>query len=356
MPSPLGQHGRGDAHRGSGFVHLNTPATIQYTAGKTLTLASLRERKSRVECAVLPESLSVWRNAFQRYVKEEGYSNFAADMEDERSGSGPILPPLVQQRAGPVRRRARETALAEDAFFCTSAPLVSPCTSSTAAQTGADGLPLSCGTASTTSTTACESSSSARKTSSIHAEYGGDVTDGVASSATEEQAGIAIVSHHKILGRQKFVYPDHDGVLSAGVVPQIVVTAEEKAEEAAARAFYISPLAMSEEELTAFEELQALWKSRARSHSFLGAQHRRAAQGAVDPSSSTNVVDAIGAGQPKVPRREGVRGGACLASGRGSEVDTPDHAETEATVEEEKALEKELAEALRMADDLLRFA
>ncbi|KAG5503032.1 hypothetical protein JIQ42_06995 [Leishmania sp. Namibia] len=350
MSSPSGQHSRGGSNRGSGFVHLNTPATIHYTAGKTLSLSALRERKSRVECAVLPESLSVWRDAFQRYVKEEGYSSFAVDIEDERSGNGPILPPLVQQRVGPVRRRARETVSATDAFFCTSSPLLSLRILATAAQTGADGLPLTGGTA------ACANSTSARSASSITAAPASGVADDLTSSTMKQQEGIAIVSHHRILGRQKFVYPDHDGVLSAGVVPQIVVTAEEKAEEEAARAFYISPLAMSEEELAAFEELQALWKSRARSHSFLGAQHRRAAKGSADPSSSTDVLDAGDAGMPKMPRREGVTGGASLASRGSNEMNAHAYDEAETTVEEETALDKELAEALRMADDLLRFA
>ncbi|KAG5480862.1 hypothetical protein LSCM4_06430 [Leishmania orientalis] len=356
MSSPSGQHSRGGGNRGSGFVHLNTPATIQYTAGKTLSLSALRELKSRVECTALPESLSVWRDAFQRYVKEEGYSSFAVDIEDERSGNGPILPPLVQQRVGPVRRRAREVVSATDAFFCTSSPLPSLRIPATAAQTGADGLPLTVGTDSTAGPAACANSTSTRSASSITAAPASGVAHGLASSTMKQQEGIAIVSHHRILGRQKFVYPDHDGVLSAGVVPQIVVTAEEKAEEEAARAFYISPLAMSEEELAAFEELQALWKSRARSHSFLGAQHRRAAKGSADPSSSTDMLDAGDAGMPKMPRREGVTGGASLASRGSNKMGAHAYDEAETTVEEETALDKELAEALRMADDLLRFA
>lgn len=358
--SSFGQHNGSGGNRGSGFVHLNTPASIQYTAGKTLSLSALRQRKSRVECVVLPESMSVWRDAFQRYSKEEGYSSFAADIEDERTGNGPILPPLVPQRAGPVRRRAGKALVGTDAFFCASSSPAPLSTCASAAHSGAGRPPLTGGVAPTSSTAAAAAASSSSRLSinGTTAAPADSVADGSTGSTAKQQQeeGIPIVSHHKLLGRQQFVYPDYDGVLSAGVVPQIVVTAEEKAEAAAAKVFYISPLTMTEEELAAFEELQGLWKSRARSHSFLGAQHRKAAKGAVDPSSSVDVLEAGGAGLPKVPRREGVTGGASFSSRRGNGVDVPAYAEAETTVEEESKLDKELAEALRMADDLLRFA
>ncbi|AIN97387.1 nuclear cap binding complex subunit CBP30, putative [Leishmania panamensis] len=355
--SSSGQLKGGDANRGSGFVHLNTPADIRYTAGRTLSLSALRQRKSRVECVVLPESMSVWREAFQRYSMEEGYSSYAADIEDGRFGNGPVLPPLGPQRAGPVHRRANKALWATDAFFCTSSPPASLCTSAPIAHAGAYRPPLPGDTAATTNIGVGANSLSALNPSNNTAASADDVAGRFTSAIkTQQQGGIAIVSHHKILGRQQFVYPDHDGVLSAGVVPQIVITAEEKAEEAAEKAFYISPLTMTEEELAAFEELQALWKSRARSHSFLGAQHRQAAKGAVHPSSSIDVLERSDKGLLKVPKREGVMGGTSLASRRGDIVDDHAYAEAEMTVEEESTLDKELAEALRMADDLLRFA
>ncbi|KAG5507021.1 hypothetical protein JKF63_05767 [Porcisia hertigi] len=347
----------GEGTRGSGFVHLNTPASIQYTVGQTLSLSALRQRKSRVECVVLPQWMSLWREAFQAYSKEEGYNSFATDVEDERSGNGPILPPSAPQRLGPVRRRAGKALSATDAFFCTSTSPVSLCTSASSAHGGASSCPVEDGGTATTRTTDAANSSGTLGAGCLTAAPDVCAIDGRAASATKQQQdGIAIISHHKITGHQEFVYPDHDGVLSAGVVPQIVVTPEEQAEEEAARAFYISPLAMSEEELAAFEELQALWKSRARSHSFLGAQHRQAAKGAVDPSTTTDLL-ATNNGRPsKMMRREGVAGGASLASGRGSELEPHAYDEAGTIVEEESTLDQELAEALRMADDLLRFA
>ncbi|GET87934.1 hypothetical protein, conserved [Leishmania tarentolae] len=357
--SSSGERNGGGANRGSGFVHLNTPASIQYTAGKTLSLTALRQHKSRVECVVLPESMSVWREAFQRYMKEEGYGNFALDIEDERTGNGPILPPLVPQRAGPVRRRAGKVMMETDAFFCASSSPASLCTTTSAQHAGCERSSLTGGAATNSNSSMAAGENSSRKfsNSGTTAASAGSVVDrSTVSTTKQQQEGIPIVSHHKLLGRQQFVYPDYDGVLSAGVVPQVVVTAEEKAEAAAAKAFYISPLTMTEEELAAFEELQGLWKARARSHSFLGAQHRKAAKGAVDPSSSTDVLEVGDAGLPKVPRREGVTSGASLASRRSNDVYAPSYTETETTVEEESRLDKELAEALRIADDLLRFA
>lgn len=325
--------------RGTGFVHLNTPATIAYTAGQTVSLSALRQRKTRVECVVLPESMSVWRRAFQRYTKEENYGSYAADVEDERMGSGVILPSLVPQRSGPLRRRAQDsnadtTVSKRDAFFFSAAAL-------TEKDKAAE--------ATTPSSSAVESNDTGSTTTASASSAGG-------VSASTPASGIAIVSHHKVAGRQQFIYPDHDGVLSAGVVPEIVVTAEDKAEEEAAKAFYISPLAMSEEELAALEELQALWKSRARSHSYLGTQHRNAAHGSLDPTRPDQEGDGaptgsrppLGAdGRPVKMRR--VEGGLEGTSGSA-------FAEAETAVDDASTLDKELAEALRLADELLRFA
>lgn len=308
-------------------MHLNTPASIHYTAGQTLSLTALRQRKSRVECVVLPESMSAWRQAFQRYIKEENYGSYAADVEDERMGNGVVLPPLVPQRSGPLRRRARDTVSARDAFFCGPA-----CTAS-APQT-VDGA---------------------------SAPDGNDASPSVSSSASAAAAalppappstnGITIVSHHKVAGRQQFVYPDHDGVLSAGVVPQIVVTEEEKADEEASKVYYIAALEMTEAELAALEELQALWRSQARSHSYHGAQHRNAAKGVTDPSASPS-------------EEEGMTGGGGRGGGNYGSDERPlktqrvedSFAEAETAVDDASTLDKELAEALRLADELLRFA
>lgn len=315
--------------RGTGFVHLNTPASIEYTAGQTLSLSALRQRKSRVECVVLPESMAVWRRAFQRYAKEEGYGSYAADVEDERMGNGVVLPPLVRQRSGPQRRRAQGSVSARDAFFCS--PRRSQTQSAAGAgifATGDAAAPLSASTD----------------------------TSGSASPSSQAPSGITIVSHHKVAGRQQFVYPDHDGVLSAGVVPQIVVTAEEKAEEAAAKAFYISALDMTEEELAALEELQMLWKSRARSHSFLGSQHRSVVRGSTDPTATANDARGEEEGDVSLGRHRPLKSRRIEGGRRDAADNTAGFADAEMAVDDASTLDKELAEALRMADELLRFA
>ncbi|KPI90068.1 nuclear cap binding complex subunit CBP30 putative (CBP30) [Leptomonas seymouri] len=330
-----------DSTRGAGFVHLNTPASIHYTTGQTLSISALRQRKSRVECVVLPESMTVWRRAFQRYMKEEGYGSYAADVEDERTGNGVILPPLASQRSGPERRRAQDRLSAGDAFFCAAATCDE-------AKTAEKRSPAAAGTTPSSSNADVTAQASAAEASSGSAN---------ASSSTSNSLltrGITIVSHHKVAGRQQFVYPDHDGVLSAGVVPQVIMTDEEKAEEEAAKVFYISALDMTEEELAALEELQALWKSRARSHSFLGAQHRNAVKGSTDPSApeAENALpgrypQAGPDGRPlKSHRVDGAREAA----------EGPFVAEAETVVDDASRLDREVADALRMADELLRFA
>lgn len=284
---------------------------------------------------MLPAALSTWRSAMARYTKEEGFQSFAADIEDERSGNGVIRPPLMAPRAGgPRAHHNRRDAVrsANDAFFsvASGAPSDGPPSdknrAASASPCGGDDTPLS---------TALSPSPSSSMTAAGSSGPGG---------------GIALVSHHKVTGRQQFVYPDYDGVLSAGVVPQVIMTAEEKAEEAALRQYFISPLDMSEEEHHAFEELQMLWRNRAKSHSFLGAQHRTAAKGSWDPAATDDVVGDGVKGISGEPLRKMQRldPSALPISGEAE-------AEADAVLDED-AIGNELAEALRMADDLLRFA
>ncbi|KPA82669.1 putative mitochondrial nuclear cap binding complex subunit CBP30 (CBP30) [Leptomonas pyrrhocoris] len=334
--------------RGTGFVHLNTPASIHYTTGQTLSLSALRQRKSRVECVVLPESVAVWRRAFQRYVKEEGYSSYAADVEDERAGSGVVLPPLVPQRSGPERRRAQDGVSATDAFFC------SP-TSCGAAEAAKKASTAAASATSSANDAAAPVQAAATVSSSGSADASSSSSSSASPLALQPAKGITIVSHHKVAGRQQFVYPDYDGVLSAGVVPQVIVTEEEKAEEEAAKAFYISALDMTEEELAALEELQALWKSRARSHSFLGAQHRNAAKGSTDPSTPEE-EEHVSSGSRQHASREDRPLKSRRVDGGHETVEDIAYAEAETAVDDASTLDKELAEALRLADDLLRFA
>ncbi|KEG12435.1 putative nuclear cap binding complex subunit CBP30 [Trypanosoma grayi] len=220
--------------RGSGFVHLNTPAAISYSPGQQVSLSDLRHTRSREECVVLPHTIATWRSAFQKYVKSQGMSQFVGDIEAEREGEGPILPPL----AGPPAAAVATT---------------------TRARPGLSKEPQS-------------SSSAAADAVDIGVED---------ASCSSTEKGIMIVSHHKLSGERRFVYPDHDGVLSAGIVPQVVISAEEKAELEADRRHYISSVDMSDDERAALEELQSLWKSRAHSRSVQGTAHRAAAGTAV---------------------------------------------------------------------------
>ncbi|KAH9589207.1 hypothetical protein LSM04_003962 [Trypanosoma melophagium] len=238
--------------KGSGFVHLNTPAAISYSPGQQVTLSDLRQPRSREECVVLPRKVAIWRTAFRNYVRAEGLSQFVGDIEAEREGEGPILPPLREV-----------TSTSQERHFPSSASNRSnlDTTTNTAAAKTAN---VATATAATTS---------------------GSASQGLDQpTSSSDAAGIMIVSHHKLSGERLFVYPDHDGVLSAGVVPRVIISAEEKAEREADQKYYISPQEMSEEDRAALEELQELWKSRARSRSVQGANHR-AAVGSVMPDA-----------------------------------------------------------------------
>lgn len=286
--------------RGAGFVQLGTPTSIHYTTGQTLSLSDLARYCSRVECVALPggAAMAAWRQAVKQYSKAEGFQPLAADAEAERMGEGPILPALA-----PVGAAA---ATAQPFFHTRQSATVAASSSSP---------------------------SSGDSNSSIH--------NGGGSSSAATANGINIVSLHKVSGRSEFIYPDYDGVLSGGVVPEVIATAEEQAELEAARAFYTSPLMMSPAELDAFEELQALWKSRARSHSALGAQHRHQAGG--------STVAAPG-GEEK-----GEDGGQPWKRGRTEAEVAADAALDADDMRVGEATEDMLAEALRMADDLLQL-
>eukprot|EP00796_Vickermania_ingenoplastis_P004092 gene4092-2939_t len=107
----------------------------------------------------------------------------------------------------------------------------------------------------------------------------------VGGDAAATKRGVTIVTHHKVSGACTFTYPDYDGVLLNGTVPEVVLSVEEREAEVARRALYVSPLEMTEEEAAALEELQALWKSRSLSRSSDGGQMRaalRAADAAMD--------------------------------------------------------------------------
>ncbi|ORC92485.1 putative nuclear cap binding complex subunit CBP30 [Trypanosoma theileri] len=244
--------------KGSGFVHLNTPAAISYSPGQQVTLSDLRQARSREECVVLPRTVAIWRTAFRAYVRAKGLSQFVGDVEAERDGEGPILPPL---------REATSTAQKRQ-------------------------LPQSVSNRSTLDSTNTNTTTNTNTNAETAAITSGSTSQRIEkSSSSSEAPGIKIVSHHKLSGERVFVYPDHDGVLSAGVVPQVVISAEEKAEREADQKYYISPQEMSEEDRAALEELQELWKSRARSRSIQGASHRAAAGNLLPDGDAINVED-----------------------------------------------------------------
>ncbi|EKF31415.1 nuclear cap binding complex subunit CBP30, putative [Trypanosoma cruzi marinkellei] len=218
--------------RGSGFVHPNTPATISYSPGEQISLSELRRACRREECVVLPHTVGIWRAAFRSYVRAEGLSQFVGDIEAEREGEGPILPPLrAPSSSSTLKRAAAQERVPQQRAIASG-------------KAEEDNLGVSSG------------------------------------------KGIVIVSRHKISGEQRFVYPDHDGVLSSGVVPQVVISEEEKAELEADKKHYFSPVDLPDEERAALEELQSLWKSRANSRSEQGARHR-AAGGTAMPGLNT---------------------------------------------------------------------
>lgn len=357
--------------RGSGFVHLNTPASISYTAGHTLSVSDLRRKKSRAECVVMPNAVSAWRRAANRYTGYAGYLPFATDTEDERAGSGVLIPPISGQRYAQrggasslffLGRHVSPGAATTAAASLTSSAQQSPLQAAAVAREDKEGL----GEAQASQTGLCLPPPATREGGEGHGTVSSTLTtttmtaNGVVSrtaSSSSAATGITIVSHHKVTGVNAFVYPDYDGVMSHGVVPEVIVTAEEKAEQEAQKKHYVSPLTMTNEELAAFEELQALWKSRARSHSVLGAQHRAAAGGSLAPGDT----DVEGEGREETtshPRRKLPRvESSAAATGHTTAVDTSNW-EDEMTGGEGIGDETDqvLAEALLMADDLLRFA
>ncbi|KAG8348845.1 hypothetical protein ERJ75_000029300 [Trypanosoma vivax] len=119
--------------------------------------------------------------------------------------------------------------------------------------------------------------------------------------------GIEIVSHHKLSGERRFLYPDYDGVLSAGIVPEVVVSEDEKVEREMNKKYYITPVDMTEDERAAFEELESMWKSYSRSRSEHGSKHRAAA-GTVVPTGAVaddpDNVSAVAAGRAARRRLE----------------------------------------------------
>ncbi|RNF25346.1 putative nuclear cap binding complex subunit CBP30 [Trypanosoma conorhini] len=272
--------------RGSGFVHLNTPAAISYSPGEKVSLSELRHARRREDCVVLPHTVGVWRAAFRSYARAEGLTQFVGDIEAEREGEGPILPPLrAPPSAAAVKRQAPQARV--------------PQQRAAAHGEGADG-------------------------------------DGSPPASVK---GIVIVSRHKLSGEQRFVYPDHDGVLSSGVVPQVFISEEEKTELEADQKHYISPLDLPEEERAALEELQSLWKSRANSRSEQGAKHRAAA-GTAMPDSSY-VEDAEGEDSGRHAKR--------------ARLESRMHA-TDAAVGSESNTGDMLDDALRLAGEILNLS
>nr|CCC94517.1 unnamed protein product [Trypanosoma congolense IL3000] len=269
--------------RGSGFVHLNTPAAISYSPGQKVSLTELRQKRSREECVVLPHTMTVWRKAFSHYTAMWDLKPFVSDAEAEREGEGPILPPLV------VRGGAK--------------------------------LSTTCSPKGTGVSLAAEAS----------------------SQSVEEKKGIEIISHHKLSGKQKFLYPDHDGVLSAGVVPQVVISEEERQELEANKKYYIAPQDMTEDERSAFEELEGLWKSYARGRSEQGARHRAFA-GTVVPGDTAADSDEIEKDGHTTKRQ---RVEPC---GQGTPHES-DAKGSPALQDTEEALD----DALRLVDELLEF-
>ncbi|CBH16747.1 nuclear cap binding complex subunit CBP30 [Trypanosoma equiperdum] len=267
--------------RGSGFVHLNTPAAISYSPGQQVSLSDLRQKRRREECVVLPPIMTVWRSAFSQYTKMWGLTKFAGDIEAEREGEGPILPPI------------REETVVK---------------------------------------------------STTHSFKGKSTTVAAAVATPPGEKGIEIVSHHKLCGKQRFVYPDHDGVLSSGIVPKVVISKEEEEEMEANKKYYISPQEMTEEERNAFEELDAMWKSYARGRSEQGARHRAFA-GTVTPGDAmTEVEEETGNNRGNARRR--------------LESHTPRQHPQESAAEGNSVAhntEEALDDALRLIDELLEF-
>lgn len=231
--------------------------------GGSVSLAAVKSKKARADTVRLPHSMTVWRTARTELLRRLHLVPFASDVEDERRGDGCIFPQTAASRAPPP-------------FFLTS----------------------------TTKT-----------------------ADTGKSDEKQEGGGIRIISNHKVLGSFSFTYPDYDGVLSSGNVPEVVTSAADEEEAAALRLLQISPAEMTEEEAEALTELQAMWKARSLGHSHAGSQHRSAAGDHGHPSSSHKHSES--------------------ATGQ---------AEEEEFGEVPHPAEDSFEDALRLADELLRFS
>ncbi|CCW60803.1 unnamed protein product [Phytomonas sp. EM1] len=334
--------------RGNGFVHLNTPASISYTPGQALTLTELTRKRERVECVTLPASIAIWRRAFHTYTSSEGFQAMAADVEDERAYEGVILPPLAKRstdtitysffsvpsttgKSGILTRTCEGQLVA-----CSSSPSLDQ--GSLKTESDRQGCPMSLRLAS---------------------QHEGFSTSHETNRIAEPPGGIHIVSHHKIIGKSEFTYLDHDGILSSGVVPEVVITPEEKARKEVDKIYYISPSQMTNSEFNAFEELQSLWKSKARSHSVQGAMHRAAEEGSeVAPATISNDD---GINSKKNPHSGIQNYGRVPSSCYQSTSALSAYAgwcstEVQGSSPDDVATEEILVDALRMVDDLLRFS
>lgn len=406
--------------KGSGFVHLNTPASITYTAGQVLTVSELKRKKQRVECVLLPCVIQGWRRAMQQYSDEEGFIAFPGDTDNEKLGRGVIYPSVMPTRSvaishvtsvsGTSQRTISSHCASDDTSCLSSDGLFSPVCGATSRSYGSDDNAVrecrSATTAGVAEEAPCDRGCSDNGNCasglalSSSPSFGVDTkneqirtksvshTHNSSSSSTDSRAeanaarvkrelssvaqnGIAIVSHHKVAGVKQFVYPDYDGVLSHGVIPRVVESPEEKSETAALRLFYVSAAQMTEEERQALEDLQTLWRSRAHSHSIQGASHRAALGGGGGEGGDVSV------GSEKVSC-EGYRGSENRREGGEGRMKLSHHHDkriSSNTVQRTTGMEKNrdddsereagdgvvsadslLEEALRMADDLLHFA
>lgn len=306
------------ASEGRGFVHLNTPASIEYTAAQKVSLTAVSAQKSRVETVQLPAWMRLWRRAQQQFVQRHGYSAYPVDKEDVRDGNGPVYPPL-----------APNTAAHHPSFFVSTPPF----------SIGGD---LSSGGSGAETSGQGETIIQSRMKNGANG----------AASDSEHRAGLTIVSHHKVSGACQFTYPDYDGVLSGGVVPEVVPTSEEIQAEEAKRALYVTPLELTDEEAGALEELQALWKSRSLSHSFDGSQHR-AAEGTIGRHMRGHHRDV--SDEENNPRKKQRQESVPQARDHQG-IAVTEEAEAEEDRIPEDTTMQDFEEALRMADELLRFA
>lgn len=228
---------------GRGFLHLNTPASITYTPGHKISISALRAKKSRVETVQLPAWMKDWRAAKSIFVASHSLVPLATDAEEEKEGEGPLYPSLIQPSTAALQRRPFFVSLSSTKKGNKIIGEISHPTASTSEKSHA-------------------SSSSSSSSSGVSQE--------------ESVKGIKIVAHHKVSGEFTFTYPDYDGVLSNSAVPEVMTTPASEQAAAQWKAYYITPLDLTEEEAEALEELQMLWKSKSSSRSFHGAQMRAA--------------------------------------------------------------------------------